>query len=63
MERITANARVGFGSMTVSLHEMDAIDLGRQYDKPVPAHNRASRMAHRSRHPVLCGSTRDENDV
>jgi len=44
MERITD--RVNAGTLTVCLYQMDAIELGRQYDKPVPAHNRKAKHCH-----------------
>jgi len=45
MERLTDNMNAG--TLTnFCLYEMEAIDLGRQYDKPVPYHNEAARKAH-----------------
>ena len=44
MERVTDTMNAG--NLTTCLYEMDAIDLERQHDKPVPAHNQAARKSH-----------------
>jgi hypothetical protein len=47
MERLTDRANAG--TLTnFCLYELDAIDLGRQYDKPVPVHNEATRKGYRN---------------